>query len=298
MVSKTSVKNLNRDDLKKFFRNGQMPSENHFGYLIDSMINKQDDGFIHDDDDGLILASSLRKRFVTLNNKSTEDTRPFFSIGADDKDEQDNQSLRFTSLAAPTPAAATQSFFLHSKDNAGAGKKANSNYRVDVSDFVAAQAAPQNFFLHSNGNMGVGKKSDKNYRVDVSGFVAAQGRVGTYVQGNVPANGKWQDITPDLDNCSAFEVVARTGKKTSGRFAILHAIALSAFGRSRGRIRKTSAHYGSFWNRITLRWKSDGTHNYRLQIKTRRNYGGDVQIFFKVGKLWDDKLFMPGEYVY
>ncbi|MEX6686847.1 hypothetical protein QTN47_05045 [Danxiaibacter flavus] len=262
MIGKTSVKNLNRDDLKKFFRNGQMPSENHFGYLIDSMINKQDDGFRHDDDEGLVLSSSLRKRFVTLY-KSMDDRNPFFSMGADDKDEQDNQSLRFTSLTGS-----------------------------------ATEAAAQSFFLHANGNMGVGKKSEKEYKVDVNGFVAAQGRVGTYIQDSVPADGKWHYITPDLDNCSAFELIARTGRRTTGRFAILHAIALSAFGRSRSRIRKTSAHYGSFWNKITVRWKSTGTHHYRLQLKTRRNYGDGVLIFFKIGKLWDDELFMPAEYFY
>lgn len=262
MIGKTSVKNLNRDDLKKFFRNGQMPSENHFGYLIDSMINKQEDGFSHDDDNGLILSSSLKKRFVTFY-KSMDYNNPFFSVVADDKDENDNQSLRFTSLAGS-----------------------------------AADTAAQSFFLHSNGNMGVGKKSDKAYRMDVNGFVAGQGRVGTYVQDSVPADGKWHYVTPDLDNCSAFELVARTGKKTSGRFAILHAIALSAFGRSRSRIRKTSAHYGFFWNKIAVRWKSAGTHNYRLQLKTRSNYGDGVLIFFKIGKLWDDESFMPGEYFY
>jgi hypothetical protein len=118
------------------------------------------------------------------------------------------------------------------------------------------------------------------------------------VQGQVPSDGKWHSIIEGLDNCQAFEIIARTGKKSFGKFAILHAYALSAFGRSRNRIRKVSAHYGSFWNKIGIRWKSKGTHDYALQLRTNRNYGKDVYIYYKVSKLWDDEKFLPDEYYY
>jgi len=80
----------------------------------------------------------------------------------------------------------------------------------------------------------------------VDGFIESKGRIGSYESGNVLADGKWHTIIKELDNCNAFEIVARTGKKGSGRFAILHALAVSAFGKSRSRIRKTSAYYGFF----------------------------------------------------
>jgi hypothetical protein len=78
----------------------------------------------------------------------------------------------------------------------------------------------------------------------------------------------------------------------------MHAIAVKAYGGSRGRIRRTAAHYGLFWNRIRLRWKTtkDPERKYVLQIKTGRNYGNDVQIYYHVTKLWDDKVFLPDTY--
>jgi len=47
---------LNRDTLKNFFRNGSMPTEGAFGNLIDSTVNKVDDGFSKDQEHGLMLS--------------------------------------------------------------------------------------------------------------------------------------------------------------------------------------------------------------------------------------------------
>jgi hypothetical protein len=114
----------------------------------------------------------------------------------------------------------------------------------------------------------------------------------------VPADGKWHPIVSNLNNCHAFEIIARTGKRTTGRFSIIHATALSTFGKSSNKIRKTTAYYGSFLNKLNLRWKSYGTYNYELQLKSNRNYGDNTQIYFRVTDLWDDKLFLPEEYFY
>jgi hypothetical protein len=101
-----------------------------------------------------------------------------------------------------------------------------------------------------------------------------------------------------LNNCHVFEVVARTGKTGKhSRFAMLHAVAVSAFGSSQNKITKTCAYRGFFWNKINLRWHGT-THDYKLEIRTGRNYGDNTEIFYKVGKLWDDELFMPQDYYY
>src|SRR5690554_7674564 len=44
-----------REQLKKFFKNGMLPTENHFAILIDSMFNKVDDGISKNDIDGLMV---------------------------------------------------------------------------------------------------------------------------------------------------------------------------------------------------------------------------------------------------
>ncbi|WP_316815115.1 hypothetical protein [Pedobacter nyackensis] len=250
-----------REDLKKFFRNGGIPTENHFSDLIDSMLNRHDDGFAKDNENGLILASSkISKKLITLY-KSIDDVNPFFFI---EKDEQEITGLKFS------PAD-------------------------DLNDHLREK---NSFFFHVNGSLGVGKRSHKDYSLDVNGFAATEGRVGTFAQGKVPANGQWHTIIDGLDNCQAFEVIARTGKKRSGKFAILHAYALSAFGKSRSKIRKTSAYYGFFWNKISIRWKSKSTHDYALQLRTNCNYGTPIAIDYKVTRLWDDESFLSDEHYY
>lgn len=252
---------FSREDLKRFFRNGEIPTENHFSNLIDSTINKQDDGFSKDDENGLIISSrGSSKKFVTLY-KNIDDLNPFFYI---EKDEREIGALRFTP----------------SGDKNEEKEEENS------------------FFFHENGSVGIGTRSNEEFKLKVNGFVGLQGRVGTYAQGQVPSDGSWHSIIEGLDNCQAFEIIARTGKKGFGKFAILHAHALSAFGKSSNRIRKVSAHYGSFWNKIGIRWKSKGTHDYSLQLRTNRNYGKDVYIHYKVSKLWDDEMFLPEAYYY
>lgn len=252
---------FSREDLKRFFRNGEIPTENHFSNLIDSTINKQDDGFSKDDENGLIISSrGSSKKFVTLY-KNIDDLNPFFYI---EKDEREIGALRFTP----------------SGDKNEEKEEENS------------------FFFHENGSVGIGTRSNEEFKLKVNGFVGLQGRVGTYAQGQVPSDGSWHSIIEGLDNCQAFEIIARTGKKGFGKFAILHAHALSAFGKSSNRIRKVSAHYGSFWNKIGIRWKSKGTHDYSLQLRTNRNYGKDVFIHYKVSKLWDDEMFLPEAYYY
>ena len=39
------MKTVNRETLKNYFRDGQMPSQRHFEALIDSMLNMNDEGF-------------------------------------------------------------------------------------------------------------------------------------------------------------------------------------------------------------------------------------------------------------
>lgn len=129
--------------------------------------------------------------------------------------------------------------------------------------------------------------SNPKTTLDVEGTISARSRVGTYTDGKVPADGNWYVIVPNLNECNAFEIVAKASKQGKGLHSMIHAIALSTFGKSSNKIRITDAYYGSFLNKIDLRWQGE-TFNYNLQIRTRLNYGEECFIKYHVTSLWDE----------
>jgi hypothetical protein len=258
-ISKNKI--FDRISLKNFFKNGTIPNEKHFSFLIDSMINKQDDGINKETENGLILSTIGKSKKVLTIFKKVDDLDPFYFI---EVDENGSHSLKL---------------------------KPNLNLTED-------ELVEKSFFFDEDGSLGIGKRKENGIKLNVGGFASFEGRTGNYRKGSVPANSKWHPIVSNLNNCHAFEVIARTGKKTTGRFSILHATALATFGKSHPKIKKNTAYYGSYFNKIKIRWKSYGTYNYELQIKTIRNYGNDTEIFFRVTDLWDDTLFLPEDYFY
>lgn len=250
-----------RAELKKYFRNGQIPTETHFGYLIDSVIVQHDDGFSKNEEHGYIISPIGSSRRMITFYRNMDRLDPYFFL---EKDGQGSPSLCFI------------------PGNEGA----SDEERVNTSTF-----------FHQNGTIGVGQRCNPDLKLEVNGFLGMQGRTGTFLRGTVPADGKWHTIVEKLDNCQAFEVMARTGRKGSGKFSLMHAIALSTFGKSSSTIRKTRAYYGFFWNKLNLRW-SGTTHNYSLQLRSNRNFGHDVNIFYNVTKLWDDETFVKDENLY
>jgi hypothetical protein len=250
-----------REELKKYFRNGQIPTETHFAYLIDSVIVQQDDGVSKDEENGYIITPLGSSSRLMTFYKGMDRREPFFYV---DRDINQSSSLRFTSGTAAS----------------------DEKKRDDASTF-----------LHQDGSVGFGTRCDPDLKAEFKGFVGMEGRKGTYRHGSVPADGQWHKVAEGLDNCQAFEVMARTGKKRSGKFSIMHAIALSAFGKSSSSIRKTRAYYGFFWNKLNLRWTGT-THNFSLELRANRNYGKGVNIYYNITKLWDDELFSEKEEYY
>ena len=259
MPNQSVMKTHGRSELKKFFQNGEIPSEMHFGYLIDSTINKVDDGFAKDKNGFHISPSGTDKRLITLY-ENIDESSPFFHIGYNDQDEP---SLQFMPSAQPE----------------------------------------ESFYFHKGGRLGIGTKSADKFGLQVKGYTGMEGRIGTFQSGNVPADGQWKDIPglSGLNNCNAYEIIARTGWKGTGKFALLHAIVVCAYGPSGGKIRKTSTCFGWAWNKLSLRWKGD-KYNYGLQIRTRRNYGKyngiDIPIYYHITKLWEDDHFLPQEMIH
>jgi hypothetical protein len=143
--------------------------------------------------------------------------------------------------------------------------------------------------LKPGGNVGIGVVAPL-FKLHVNGTVAASSRIGTYSDGKtnpdkVLANGQWQPIIQGLNNLNAFEVVASVnGVPKSGNYALLHAIALSTFGKSKSCIVQHSARYKGICKNIQLRWTGD-LNNYNLEIRTKLNFGNGIKIKYNITQL-------------
>jgi len=81
----------NRETLKNFFRQGSLPTEEHFGDLIDSTLNIIDDGFSQSADNGIeITRLGTKQRLISFFSQPEE--QPDWSIGCD----PDTKSLHFS----------------------------------------------------------------------------------------------------------------------------------------------------------------------------------------------------------
>ncbi|GAB4396926.1 MAG: hypothetical protein OHK0053_12140 [Microscillaceae bacterium] len=240
----------NRNTLKTFFRKGQMPTEGHFNDLIESMVNKVDDGLSKTIEDGLQLSPIGPSQKLLSFYKSIEEKNPAWSMEID-------------------PGSATLYF----------------NNRLG--DTVLA--------LSNEGKVGINNRQPV-YPLDVQGAVGMQGRVGTFAQGKIPADGQWHAILSDLNGCQAFEVMAGVGKKKTGKYSLIHALALSTFGKSRPKIKIQQAYYGVRCNQLQLRWRGE-TYAFQLEMRTRCSYDGQGAVFaqYFISKLWQDEM-MDGSF--
>lgn len=266
----------NRESLKGFFQKGKVPTEVHFEYLIESSINKLDDGFNRNDENGLLLAptSSSNNIISLLKDPVAED--PSWQISL----KQDENGTGF-SLGN----------VVETKDD--------------------QKKHEPRLFLTEDGKVGINTTNPKT-QLEVAGTMACKTRVGVFKSGKAPANGDFHDILSGMNSPQALEVVARVdGAEKSGKYALTHAIVLIPYGKSRFRIRQTRAYFGFFWNRIELRCVGD-VKNFALQIRTRSPYfssksrkkGGEkaedaelkdenspIKIHYHITQLWDDSLF-------
>ncbi len=237
----------NRNTLKSFFKKGQLPSESHFYDLIDSLINKVDDGMAKTLDDGLMLSPIGTSKKLISFYKSIEDKNPAWSL----------------------------------EINSGDG---NLNVNNHVGDSILT--------LTNNGKVGVNNNTPQQ-ALDVKGNVAMSGRIGNKYTGKVLGDGNWHPILTEMNGCHALEIVAGIGKKKTGRYAMLHAFALSTFGKSKNKIDVRQAYYGVRSNKIELRWRGT-TYNFSLEMRTRNTYDGEYYIQYFISDLWLDTFMDNG----
>jgi len=240
-----------RNTLKNYFKKGDIPSEAEFENLIDSGINKIDDGFSKTRKDGLMISNvgGTENLISFYEEFQDENAQWVISINREGVVDEDKNDLQIKHPESNMPLLT-----INKKDRIGINKP-----------------KPQQ-------------------ELDVNGWIASKGRIGNYADENtVPADGTWYPITPALNYCQAFEIVARTGIKDTGKHAIMHAIAVSAYGNSSSSIRKTRSCY-NIWKPVKLQLRWVGTaHKYQLEMRCKQNLGSDVEIKYYITHLWSDE---------
>jgi hypothetical protein len=253
----------NRNTLKNYFGKGKLPTENQFADLIDSSLNLLEDCFEHTSKNGFKISTAGGQEQLFSFYDGDNPQEPRWTLGL----EGNRDKLVFRSCNADSEI-----------------KKQNPTLSL------------------GQGRIGINRDKPEA-ELDVNGVIAAAGRQGTYKAGLVPADGKWHDLSGELEGCRAFEVMAGAGKVTTGKYALLHAIALNAhhpegwlfnfFNRKR-RIRCTQSYYRSMRDKLKLRWNAVGRNGrnvlYRLEIRTGGDYGKDIMIKYSLTDLWFDPL--------
>jgi hypothetical protein len=252
--------------LRKFFRDGALPTAEHYGDLIDSVVNRIDDGFDKSEREGLRIASL-----------GTSPALLSFYNGAGSAEAV--WAFRHGRTAGT----------LHLQQGAGAGGPADGG--------PAADPDRPGLSLSRAGRVGV-NTADPDWRLDVDGVARMRGRIGfPGPEATVPADGRWHDVTGPLTGCHGYEVMAGAGGEPGrGRYALVHAVALNAYNPrnpvmnwlfARRSIRSQTAVFGSYADRLRLRW-AGSTRSYRLQLRSNSSFGSGVAVRYYLTRLWFD----------
>jgi hypothetical protein len=150
---------------------------------------------------------------------------------------------------------------------------------------IAENKKEQLILLKQDGNMELG---DSDGEVHVKGTLRSDFRSGKKSKPEAFADGRWHDITEDLEGIHALEVICVMGERHTGKHAVLLAHATHCFG-AKPRIRKLRSHYGAFGNKLQLRWVRSG-FCCKLQVRTRFPLGKKIAIHSSATWLWENPL--------
>ena len=272
-----------RETLKEYFQEGSLPTTDSFADLIESTLNIVDEGFDKTDAEGLCVHAQEGHSALLSFFRTQGSNEVLWSAGFGGTDNQ----------------------FVLQKGTGG--DKATPLLVLDKGE-------PDK---DRNGRVGIANR-DPQYTLDVGGTIASTGRTGALaMQGlAIPADGKPYNITPSLQGCQAFEVMAGVGYRNSGRFALLHAVAMNVnhppwwedLLQRKRRIRHQHAYYTRRCDRLRLEWVSATDPKqygrdaaYVLQIRTECDYRADlrgsvkevppdeeVKIQVYLTRLWED----------
>jgi len=263
-----------RAELKKRFADGSMPSVSDFDLLIDSTMNISDDGIMHSPARGLCLTqmNGEERRLLSFYRQGMARA---WAMGLD----AGGASMVFEAAlpdGLETGQAGEEASAVLTLVAPGAGGAHGD------ADAAAAGAEA------SAARVGINQRKP-SCELDVNGTVASRARRGAAGM-DALADGEWHTIRAGLDGCVALEVVAGTGREGSGKYALLHAVAMKVFD-AKGTIGYQRTHYGARRHRLDLRWlQRGGNLGFDLQVKVHCHYGEGVRIRYHITELWDDPL--------
>ncbi len=264
------MKRRPRSELIGRFGEGTMPSANDFGMLIESTMNILDDGIEHTPERGLCLTQMNGKQRRLLSFYREGMARAW-ALGLDAA-----CSTMAFEVARPDGGQGRGRAAIDGKDSGDGGGRAVLTLLAPADDELARPRVGIN-------------KARPAYELDVAGTVASSGRRGA--EGPAAyADGEWHTIRDGLEGCVQLEVVAGTGKRESGKYALMHAFAAKIFD-AKGQISYHQAHYGSRRHRIELQWLQEkNSPTYALQIRVNCKYGDQVRLRYHITELWDDPM--------
>jgi hypothetical protein len=251
-----------RESLRSQFADGELPTQEQFGNLIDSMLHMDDEGFRKSLTHGLHVCTRARSDALITFFRGDEGDTPKWG-------------MRF--------ADAGGQLGLHPSG-------ANGD---PAPPLVSMQAAPRRVGIDTERPL---------HTLHVNGVFGTPARVGTReLPAGEPmlANGSWSRLTKATPDFLVLEVVAEATLPDSDRHALLYAVVLNAKNprlrwfdhllNRRKRIRAQHAWYSRRCDRLELRWmpEADGRH-YHLAVRTRCDYGGGdkARIRAHVTELW------------
>lgn len=255
-----------REQLKKKFKVANIGYESYRA-LIDSSVNRKDDGIDIDDRDGLRLAArtETKKLLSFFDDKTDNKPQWFLRMNPD--------NIKGLDISHITAEGATFFLTVEEDDDSEEG---------------------------SSVRLGLGTNKPQ-YTLDVQGTVSMKARVGAFKSGKVPADKKWYTILDEshgLSNCQAYEIIAHINDNDTDRYALTIATLLISKGRRGETIRITRAaskyFWGKFLNKIKFRWKKV-YGKYVIQIRARdhmgyNSVGQTKNVYYRVTKLWDKEF--------
>jgi hypothetical protein len=255
-----------RAELKRLFSKGLTPTQGDFHLLIDAVFNHNDDFITCLEDGGIkVFAKEGAGTFIAMQ------------VGRVD---------------------ASANWVIAQEEGSAGGSALSLRYKLARE--VGRQSPPAPLMVQDGGQVGINCDAPR-WELEVGGAVGMQARVGTHLQGTVPADGGWHNILGEIKEPAplgyyGLEVMAYVKPpQLTGRYGITHAICMGAypsgnhpileflgFHNQRG-IRLTQGYWGTMRHRIDLRW--GGTQAApQLEMRTRKRLQ-NCQIYYNVTNL-------------
>ncbi len=244
----------NRSTLKRYFREGALPSADQFGDMIDSSLNTIDEGFDRSQENGFeISLLGEHDKLISFFRDSAE-KQPVWSVSYDKR----HDKLRFIK---PDETKATLA--LAPGGRVGVNRD-DPQWTLDVNGVLAAQGR-----IGANPTGQISVPADSHWH-NISGPL--RGCQAFEVMAGVGSKG--------------------TGKYALMKAVALNTFnprgLLFNFFNLKKRIKYHQAYYLSRSNRIKLRWQGEGDEYY-LQMRSNCDYGAGVKIRYYLTHLWFDQ---------